>query len=201
MIKDREGKIKTAGFRMMAFLLVLLAVAYGCHPRPRAAMYLAPDEKGPMDYKAVAGAGIIENGYMKVAARQVRKGEEGSALLARLLEENFIIIDLVIQNTSEKTIIYKPNLTSLTNDAMDFLRPLDYTDLYDFGEFDALDEIRGRFYDLDVTLKPGQRSSRLLIFRPVSKNAKKAALNIDDFYLGTDTLRLTFPFSFKARTL
>lgn len=184
------------GYSVLAVLLVLLA-AYGCHPKPRAAMYLAPDEKGPSDYKAVAGAGIIENSFIKIAARQVRTGEESSTLLAGLLERKFIIIDLAIENTSEKTIIYKPNLTSLTNDAMDFMRPLDYTDLYDFGDMDALDEIRGRFYDLDVTLRPGQRSSRLLIFRPVSKNAKKAALNIDDLYLGTDTLRLTLPFSFR----
>lgn len=201
-MKRRAGSKGTApGLRIFIALLVMIALACGCHPKPRAAMYLAPDEKGPAGYKAAAGAGVIENGHMKVAARQVRKGEEGSALLARLLEENFIIIDLVIQNTSDRTIIYKPNLTSLTNDAMDFLRPLDYTDLYDLGDFDALDEIRGRFYDLDVTLRPGQRSSRLLIFRPVSKNAKKAVLNIDDLYLGTDTLRLTFPFSFKAHTL
>ncbi|MBE7414234.1 MAG: hypothetical protein HS130_02955 [Deltaproteobacteria bacterium] len=81
----------------------------------------------------MAGAGIIENGQMKVAARQVRKGEEGSASL-RGCQENFIIIDLVIRNTSDKSIIYKPNLTSLTNDAMDFLGPLDYTDLYDFED-------------------------------------------------------------------
>lgn len=191
------GEKGFSGLRVITLLIVAIAFACGCHPRPGAAVYLMPDERGPAGYKAEAGAGIIENGFLKVAARQVRKGEESPALLAKLLESNYIIMHLVIENTSEKTIIYKPNLTSLTNDAMDFLRPLDYTDLYEFDNADALDEISGRFYDLDVTLGPGQRSSRLLIFRPVSRNAKKAALNIDDLYLGTDTLRFTLPFSFR----
>ncbi len=183
--------------KKVALILSIFAAAYGCTPKPKAG-YLVPDSKGPAGYEAIAGSGVIQNESMRLAASQVRKGEETASLLAFLLEKDYVIMNLSIENLSDKDIIYKPNLTAIDNDAYDFLRPLDYTDLYDFGDMKGLDAIRHRFYDLDSTLKPGQQVKKLLIFRPLSKNVKKAVLRIDDLYIGTDYTRVLMPFVFKT---
>jgi len=182
----------------LRFLIMLLAVimAAGCQPKPRVG-YLAPEAIGPKGYQVDAGSGVIDTSFIRMSARQVKKGEETSKLLSALVEKGYILIALSIENTSGKTVIYKPNLTVLTNDAFDFLRPLDYTDLYSLDDMEGLEEIKGRFYDLDVTLRPGQRTAKLLIFRALSKNVKKINLQIDDLYVGTEPIRLTFPFYFK----
>lgn len=181
----------------IALIIFILAIAYGCKPAPKMG-YLVPDAKGPKGYEVVAGSGVVSNEFVRLSASQVRKGEEREPLLASLLEKNYIIINLSIENLSDKTVIYKPHLTAIDNDAFDFMRPLDYTDMYDFGDMEGLDAVRHRFYDLDVTLRPGQQSKRLLIFRPLSKNVKKAVLRIDDLYVGTDYIKVAFPFVFKA---
>jgi len=180
-----------------ALIFAVLAAAYGCTPTPKTG-YLVPDTRGPKGYEVVAGAGVVENEFARLSASQVRKGEETSPLLASLLEKNYIIMNLSIENLSDRDLIYKPNLTAIDNDAFDFIRPLDYTDIYGLGDMEGLEAIRHRFYDLDTTLRPGQQSKKLLIFRPLSKNVKKAVLRIDDLYIGTDYIRVTIPFVFKA---
>ena len=183
--------------RHTALIIAIFAAAYGCQPKPKVG-YLVPDSRGPAGYEAVDGSGVVKNESFRISARQVKKGEEKAAMLASLLEKDYIIIDLSIENLSSKDVIYKPNLTAIDNDAFDFIRPLDYTDMYDLGDMEGLEAIRHRFYDLDTTLRPGQQSKKLLIFRPLSKNVKKAVLRIDDLYVGTDYKRVTIPFVFKA---
>ena len=177
-------------------IFAIFAAAYGCKPTPKVG-YFIPDSKGPKGYEVVAGSGVVENEFVRMTASQVRKNEETASLLSSLLEKNYIIIDLSIENLSDKTVIFKPNLTAINNDAYDFLRPLDYTDMYDFKDMEGLEAIKNRFYDLDTMLKPGQKSKKLLVFRPLSKNVKKAVLQIDDLYIGTDYIKITFPFVFK----
>ncbi|MBI2400851.1 MAG: hypothetical protein HYV23_07345, partial [Deltaproteobacteria bacterium] len=178
-------------------LLLLLAAVLltSCQPKPRLA-YLVPEAQGFPGYKARGAESVYENKDLSASARQVRKGEISNPFLASLLEKDFVVISMTIENRSESKAIYKPNYTALTN-AVDYLKPLDYTDLYELDS-EAADSLKGRFYDLDIVIPPGRSSTGLLIFTPVSKEAKKAAVQITEFYVGTETMNFTLPFQMKA---
>lgn len=177
------------------FLLLAAALLTSCQPKPKLA-YLVPEAQGLAGYRAKGSESVFENKTFVASARQVRKGEVSNPFLASLLEKDFVIISMTIENRSESKAIYKPNYTALVN-AVDYLKPLDYTDLYELGE-EAADSLKGRFYDLDAVIPPGGRSTGLLIFTPVSKEAKKAAVQIREFYVGTETMTFTLPFQMKA---
>lgn len=178
-------------------LLLLLAACFltSCQPKPKLA-YLVPEAQGVASYKARGAESIFENKTLVASARQVRKGEVSNPFLVSLLEKDFVIISMTIENRSASKAIYKPNYTALAN-AVDYLKPLDYTDLYEFGG-EAVDSIKGRFYDLDAMIPPGGSATGLLIFTPLSKDAKKAAVEVREFYVGTETMTFTLPFLMKA---
>lgn len=97
--------------------------------------------------------------------------------------------------------MYNTSYTVLTSDALDYKKPLDFTDLYDItGGTGRLASLKGKFYDLNTTIAPGERTSRLLIFRPLSEEAEDAEVVIKDLYIGTKTRDLSFPFTFKNGT-
>ncbi len=169
-------------------------------PKPKTALRLQPAEKGPEGYLKTGLEGVFQNKSLRVAASIIKDTEGGPGLIGELLGKKYVVIRLDIENRSSAKVIYNPTHTVLTNDALDYRKPLDYTDLYDIkgssGERE-LAQLRGRFYDLTVTLLPGERSSRLLIFEPMSKGVKKAELSIKEIYIGTDTIRVSFPFEAK----
>ncbi|OGP14205.1 MAG: hypothetical protein A2052_01565 [Deltaproteobacteria bacterium GWA2_54_12] len=177
------------------FLLLAAVLLTSCHPKPKLA-YLVPDTQGLAGYKARGSESIFENKALLASARQVRKGEVSNPFLASLLEKDFVIISMKIENRSVSKAIYKPNYTALVN-AVDYLKPLDYTDLYEL-DGEAADSLKGKFYDLDTTIPPGGSVAGLLIFTPVSKEAKKAAVQINEFYIGTQTMTFSLPFQLKA---
>ena len=102
-----------------------------------------------------------------------------------------------IKNLSEERLIYNPSRTALMDNAMGYKKPLDYTDLYmlerDTGA-DLIQGLKGRFYDLDVTLFPGEGVSRFLIFRPIDEGGTKAVLVLRAVYIGMDTVDIKLPF-------
>lgn len=177
------------------FLLFAAVLLTSCHPKPKLA-YLVPDIQGFPGYKARGSESVFENKALFASARQVRKGEASNPFLASLLEKDFVVISMTIENRSASKAIYKPNYTALTN-AVDYLKPLDYTDLYEL-DGEAADSLKGKFYDLDTVIPPGKSSTGLLIFTPVSKEAKKAAVQVNEFYVGTETMTFTLPFQLKA---
>lgn len=183
--------------RKLAAAALAAAAIAGCQGEPGAGR-LVPDDIGLPGHSVAGGAAVYDSASVKVAARQVPKGEETGKLLRALSEKDYVLVELAIENTSGKTVIFKPNHASLRGED-DFLRPLDYTDLYVMGDMEGLEEIKGSFYDLDVTLMPGDKASRLLIFKPLAKGMKRASIEINELYIGTEAVKLALPFSLRPQ--
>lgn len=181
--------------RIMALLFFAAFLLPSCQPKPRV-FYLVPDNPGLEGYQARGADSVYEHKSLVASARQVRKGEVSNELLASLLEKDFTVISMTLENKSALKAIYKPNYTSLIN-AVDYLKPLDYPDLYELGG-EAVDDLKGKFYDLDATIPPGGSETRLLIFTPLSKDARKATVDVREFYIGTETMSFSLPFQRKT---
>ncbi len=137
---------------------------------------------------------------IRASVRHMRKDEAapGGAFIAGLLDKGYVIFNLTIENISGSKIIYNPAYTVLTNDSLDYRKPLDFTDLYDItGNEQEVSALKGKFYDVNVTIHPGDATSRLLIFRPMSGKAAKAEVAIKEIYIGTSTESISFPFEFR----
>jgi len=181
--------------RALALIVLLALFVSSCSPEAKLS-YLMPDDAPAPGHRAVGSESVFENKAVSASARQARKNETSDPLLSSLLEKDFVIILMTIENRSSSKAIYKPNYTALMN-SVDYLKPLDYTDLYELGG-DTVDELRGAFFDLDAMIPPGEKVSGLLIFPPLSKEAKEAALQVNEYYVGTATTSFTLPFRLKA---
>ncbi|MEK7680284.1 MAG: hypothetical protein AAB356_08835, partial [Deltaproteobacteria bacterium] len=172
------------------------------------------DDKGSEGYSRKAEQGVFENKSIRVAVKKIGDSDEGFAqeVIALLLKKDYLIFRMEIENTSRHRVIYNPSFTTFTGDDMSHSAPIDYTDLYDMAEgiwekeekdgdrkAFSMKGLKGLFYDLSTTIPPGGKTSKLLIFKPVSKDCKKAALTLSEFYIGTDTIRVVFPFVFKPK--
>lgn len=185
-------KMKTRALALLFLVSVLLPSCQGGLPLS----YLVPERLNLPGHRTNGAQSVYENEALIASARQVRKNEASNAFLSSLLDKGFVVISMTIENRSKSKAIYKPNYTALTN-SVDYLKPLDYPDLYELGG-EAVDELKGSFYDLDAVTYPGNRTTALLIFRPLSKDARKATLEIREFYVGTETMTFTLPFELKA---
>lgn len=181
--------------KSLLFIFFVSLLLTSCQPKPKV-VYLVPDANGTPGYSAKGADGVYENKAFVAAARQVRKNDVSDPLLSSLLEKDFVILSMTIENRSDSKVIYKPNYTALVN-KVDYLKPLDYTDIYEI-DWDAADRLRGRFFDLDVMLPPGGKATGLLIFRPISKDAWTAVLEVREFYIGTNTTAFSLPFKMKS---
>ncbi len=189
---------------------LLLTLGLGCaHSGKNTKLRLYPDkdEKGLYGYHNVAGTGVLKNRDYSISVKQVREGSElgQPKLVNDLIKREYVVLRIEIENRSGKKMIFNPVHTALTTDAFDYKKPLEYTDFYELssGKNDSVREreaqaMKGRFYDLTLTLMSGDKTSRVLIFPPLSKNSEKADLLIKDLYVGTDTTELYFPFVLKA---
>lgn len=195
---------------------VFIFAAQGCVPRPEAKLFMYPDDKGSEGYSRKAEHGVFENKSIRVAVRKIGESDEGLSqeVIAHLLKKDYLIFRMEIENTSTKyRAIYNPSFTTFTDDEMGYGTPIDYTDLYDIaqdvweqGEKDvdnrkalSMKGLKGLFYDLSTTIPPGAKTSKLLIFKPISKDCKKAALTLSELYIGTEAIRVIFPFVFKPK--
>lgn len=187
--------------RLTAVCILCFLVLSACgHARPGTGMYLYPSPAAEQEGYATDGrSAVFESDAVKISVRQTRKDEAHGPFIAGLLEKDYVIFNLSVENKSAHSIIYNPAYTVLATDSLDYRKPLDFTDLYDItGSEQELSDLKGRFYDLNVTLKPGEKTSRLLIFRPVSREAAKAGVAIKEIYVGTTTERFSFPFVFRG---
>ncbi len=193
---------------------VVIFVAQGCVPRPEVKLFMYPDDKGSEGYTRKAEQGVFENKSIRVAVRKIGESDVGLSqeVIAHLLKKDYLIFRMEIENTSKLKAIYNPSFTTFTDDAMGYGTPIDYTDLYDMAQdvweeekkdgdrkAMSMDGLKGLFYDLSTTIPPGGKTSKLLIFKPVSKDCEKAALTLSEFYIGTETIRVIFPFVFKPK--
>lgn len=195
---------------MSLAVALLLTLGSGCaHSGKNAKLRLYPDknEKGLRGYHKVEGTGILENRDYRISVKQVREGSElgQPKIINDLIKKEYVVLRIEIENRSEKKMIFNPVHTALTTDAFDYKKPLEYTDFYELssGKNDSAREreaqaMKGLFYDLTLTLKARDKTSRMLIFPPLSKNSEKADLLIKELYVGTDTTELFFPFVLKA---
>ncbi len=167
---------------------------------------LQPMEPRYSEYSLVGGRLIKEDKDMKVTMHQLRSCcmSKKPNLLNDLFEKNYVLMQLTIKNKSKKRITYNPSHTYLLAGKMDYKKPLNYTDLYDIvsREDDGvvpevkLSRLRGKYYDLNTSVAPGGRVSKILIFRKLTKNSKKskAILKLNEIYIGTKTNSVSYLF-------
>ncbi len=186
-----------------------MSLCSGCadwNKHAKVLLYPAAEGKGLYGYHVYAGAGTIESSDYKLIVKQVRPGDElgEPRMVTDLLERRYIVLMFVIENRSDKKITFTPARTALTTDEFDYKKPLEYPDFYELSEGkndrakerDA-GEMKGRFYDSTLTVLPGGKTSRMLIYPPLIGSSKKADLLIKDLYIGTDTVEIYFPFVIK----
>lgn len=163
---------------------------------------------GDEDSPAIQTA-TVKNDLMRASIRPVVSfdGEKNIPLLLRqLLALQFLILEFTIENSSQKLIIYNPSHTAILAGKMDYKKPLDYAKLYftvrnmsdkdtENARMMALRTIKGRFHDLNTRVEPGETVSKYLIFKPLDQDtlSGNAILKIQELYVGTEALAITFP--------
>ncbi|MBI5970095.1 MAG: hypothetical protein HY884_02955 [Deltaproteobacteria bacterium] len=190
-----------------------LIIAASCASPPKLPMTSElkpspPDEDLP-GYSAVSDEGVYDNAALRISARHLKsndavyaKGESG--FLTALIEGDYVLIRLSIENKSSAAkVIFNPAYVALMDNAANYKKPLDYTDLYDIVKENdetggKLTGIKGRIFDLTATVAPGGKTSKLLIFKPFIEEASSAELVIKNIYVGKDTVNVKFPFKVKT---
>ncbi len=184
-----------ASARILVAVFCLFVLASCAH---KGGTELYPDMGVGKGYSAIGRMETFENDALKIGMRQAVKNEPSPQLVQELLKKKYVVMHLSIENKSEGKVIYNQSYTVLTDDALDYRKPLDYTDLYDIAENPGqLAEMKGKFYDLNVRLAPGEKTERLLIFPPLSKDATRVNLAVNEIYIGTGTISASFPFILK----
>ena len=200
-------------FRALTASLLLVAVA-GCgslgeskkKDAPRG-IILTPAPASAKGYYHNMDTAVFENKSIRITISQTQpiKGDASSSkpgLLAALGNAGYLFLRMDIDSLGDKGVIYNPSHTSFLFGPMDYKKPLDYTDLYRIARMlypdtppeRSTSTLRGAFYDLNTTIRPGGSSSKLLLFRPVKEKTRSAALTLQELYIGTDTIGVTFPF-------
>lgn len=210
-IKKTPGTVPAGAHaltRLAVFFLFLIPFTnHGCSTTPEGPRHLFAKESGPPGYLKVGGAGVFEGEKFRIEAMPLRPRDTAGttglpALFGELLAENYPVLKVTIENRSEEKLIFNPTLASLMDNEMEYRKPLDYTGLYDIvrkkeGEKPPeveLARLKGKYYDLNETVPPGGKTSKLLIFKPLSERGKRAVLKIREIYVGTEARSLAFPF-------
>ncbi|MFQ5465209.1 MAG: hypothetical protein ACE5EI_04705 [Thermodesulfobacteriota bacterium] len=198
-----RGRRTPWGFAIVAALVL----ASGCAHRPDGPPGLHPAFSAPPEGYSSEGEDIaFTNALVSLKARhEMSPGPETPAFFRTLSERGYLLIRVDVENLSKVRVIFKPSHAVLKTNRLDYGRPLDYTDLYQIAGSagggatgDVMSKIKGKFYDLDVMIMPGKRSSRLLVFSPIEPKSSKASLGIRDLYVGTEPLDIFFPFKVRA---
>ncbi|MBI5344173.1 MAG: hypothetical protein HZB83_02365 [Deltaproteobacteria bacterium] len=190
--------------KYLLFLTAPTIFFSGCAAGPSGPLYLRPAGETREGYEHKDNGWVFQAKAVKVSARQITKAEkEDIGLLAvYLLNKGHLLIRMDIENAGKGKVIYNPALTALIDNEVNYRKPLDYTDFFSMAANNeelekSLRDVRAGFYDLSFTLHPGERTSRILAFKGLSATAKTAELIIKELYIGTDTVRLLFPFQFR----
>jgi hypothetical protein len=158
-------------------------------------------------YTRSADQWVFKNDNVNMRVLHVRPGGggpdvRGSILVDELHERDYLLLRVVIRNDSDFDIIYNPALTTFKDGVLGYKKPLDYTDLYSLFAKDAaqgdLRDYSKLFYDLSATIRPGERSSKLLAFKPPDKGARKGKLAITNLYVEKEMIDVSFPFILRV---
>ncbi|MBI5562379.1 MAG: hypothetical protein HY894_05960 [Deltaproteobacteria bacterium] len=188
-----------------AAVLILCLLTSGCASAPDGPIHIAPALEGPEGYAAQSDTGVFESKLMRLAVTPL--GSESFAgdvageadAIGDLAKKHYIVVRLEIENKSVRSkLIFNPAYVALLTSANDYYKPLDYTDIYEIVNREderpsAVMGLRGRFYDLTVTLAPGKKTSRLMLFEPI-KEGSSAELMINNVYIGREDISVRLPF-------
>ena len=191
-----------------ALLFILLSLISACAGRPTGPLVMAPEGKAQEGYSSIERQWVFEHRavFIKAGHLTMTDPRPASGLIDMLLGRGYTLVRMEIKNGSKARVIFNPSLTALMDDSMGYFKPLDYSDIYEMAGEDPektgfLKDVRKLFYDLTATVEPGETSSRILAFRPLSRNAGAAELIIKDLYIGTDALNLKFPFALRPASI
>ncbi|MBI5888751.1 MAG: hypothetical protein HZB82_08600 [Deltaproteobacteria bacterium] len=194
------------------FLALLMIILAGCAATPKASTALYPilgektAEMQKMGYKPHGRFWSFTNAEVVITVRHVTQDNIEPTyidVVDELAAKGYIFLKLDIKNLSNRiNITFNPALTSLTTNSLDYKKPLDYTDFYDFvkesvGAQAQLGALSSVIYDNTQTIKSSQTASKFLIFPPLSKDFTTADLVITDLYIHTKPYALSFPFQLQ----
>lgn len=201
------------------FITALVLLMCGCAKAPpKGPIVFHPSEKAMTPEKTKAGYRLDKRTWIyetKTAIFRVTHISEadgngaGFPLGDDLLTNGYVVFKMEMENRSKTAkMLFNPAQAVLVDDAMDYKKPLDYTDFYEMVSSSddpesnlKLSDVKERFYDLSITVKPGAKISKLLVFGPLEKGITWAELGIKEVYAGTASLRLSFPFVLKYAKL
>ncbi|MBI5599696.1 MAG: hypothetical protein HY890_08195 [Deltaproteobacteria bacterium] len=192
-------------------LLPVLFILMACSMSPGGTARLYPAAYKQAGYRQSGDSSIFEDKLVRVTVRPVSEccGSGSDLLLEDLFKDGYVLFRMDMENLSKDLpVVYNPSHTSLFAGSFDYKKPLDYAELYyavkkkypaEMPE-DRLKALRGKFYDLNTSVAPGGKTSRMLIFYPLEPGIKRgrADLKINELYTGTDVVSITFTFSIKT---
>ena len=113
----------------------------------------------------------------------------------------FLVFSLSLENRGTKRLSFDPRMATLMTTEGAPMSARDYTSLYAEFELAGLDDVPARMdafretcFDSQVTLLPGEKVQRLIVFTRDKDMGKDAALVLEGLYMGHKprTVRLVF---------
>src|SRR3990172_8529920 len=97
-------------------------------------LYLYPEKYRATGYHQSGERSVFENVSVKISLERIKglSEREKNPVIQKLLDENFVLLGMDIENRSGHKIIYTPSHTSLITGAMGYEKPVDYTELYTY---------------------------------------------------------------------
>ena len=194
-------------FYFAFFTLQFAILTAGC-ASPKGHPFLTPLPTALPGYNITEQNIVFSNNDVKVSisplnsskTKKLLTGKDANNPLSEILTQpGYLVFLLSIENSSKTKVMYNPSLTTLFDNNMGLHKPLDYTDLYSLlGNLPnpeiIINNIKDIIYDLTVTLSPGQRTSRLLLFSGIEEETSEAAITMKEVYIGTSTIAVSFGF-------
>ena len=182
--------------------LSLTLVACGGPKKPKPHLYLQPMNIKTAGYTLLnSDTFVFEEKSVRLTLKTLRTPfKSDAALIKALIQDGYLVISMEIVNkTADEKMIFNPSMTTLMSNILGLRKPLEYTSLYQVAMAKEMErtlnrELKGAFYDSNETIRAGKTTSKLLIFMPFDTFTTKARLTIQEFYIGTDTISLSFPF-------
>ncbi|HLC17906.1 MAG TPA: hypothetical protein VJM57_02695 [Thermodesulfobacteriota bacterium] len=191
MTRLRLSPIKTV------LLCILALVLAGCAAKSTGPLKLYPAGRGSDTYSREVNRWVFSGQGVRISVGHAG-GAHDSAIARDLVEKEYVLLEMEIDNGSGLEVVFNPALVSLRDSTMDYKKPLDYTDFHDIAAESTGWDLSGvgkTFYDLTETVPPGERISKVLVFTPFAKRVTRAKLVIKNLYIGPETIDLQFSFT------
>jgi hypothetical protein len=190
------------GWFLPIWILCLSLMIIGCGAKHGELESLSPTRVAHSNYSVSGNSAIFAAGSLRVIVTPLSRytSHNQPSLVKSILNSGHTVFSIAIDNLSDRKLIYNPSFSYVADNRLGYKRPLDFTDLYfivremEHGA-ERMRKMRGQFYDRNETVQPGKRIEKLLIFPPLEEHSTKATLTMQEVYVGTETMQLTFPFA------